>query len=176
MLDGDDLSRLLLVAAVVGVLVVLVAVYCNHLERRYAAEMVIPEAEEDAGPPAPDQPPVRYHAQVLAQAAVSYSISLFFALLGFVLLVDADEDGHGLASAIIAIALAVLFAVESRSSRSGMLDKTRALQAERIKLLTMVSDDDARNKLIADLMLHGDPPTGEPQDLRSPAASGDRSR
>jgi hypothetical protein len=176
MLDRDALSGLLLVAAVVGVVVVLVAAYCNRLERRYAAEMEIPDDDEESGSPAPDQPPVRYHAQVLAQASVSYYISLFFALLGFVLLVDADGDGRGMASAIIALALAVVFAVESRSSRAGMLEKTQALQAERVRLLSMVSDDEARNQLIAELLLRGEQVGGEQDIKRSPAASGDRAR
>ena len=177
MLDQDALGGLLLVAAVVGVVVVVLAAYCNRLERRYAAEMDIPDDDDDPGPPAPDQPPVRYHAQVLAQASVSYYISLFFALLGFVLLVDADGDGRGMASAIIALALAVVFAIESRSSRAGMLEKTQALQAERVRLLSMVSDDDARNQLISELLLRGDPPGGDPDtSRRSAATSGDRGR
>jgi hypothetical protein len=104
-------------------------VYSRYLERSYASNM---ESEDDGGAagPHPDQPSMRYHAQVLAQAAVSYYVSLFFAGLGFVLVVDADGDGRGLASAIIALVLAVVFFVESRRSRAGMLEQTLAMQAE----------------------------------------------
>jgi hypothetical protein len=174
MIDRDDVLWLLAVAVIVAVVVAVLAFYSTHLERRYASDMEPADGGEDAGPH-PDRPPVRYHAQVLAQAAVSYYVSLFLVGLGFVILVDTDGDGRGLAAALIAMVLAVVLFVESRRSRAGMLEQTRALQAEgeerrregeRIRLLQLVSDDDVRNRLVAEL-LRGEPAAHEPDPQRT---------
>ena len=159
MVDGDDVLWLLVVSLVIACVVALVAWYASYLERRYIRDLDRPGGGETAGPQ-PDQPPTRYHAQVLAQSAVSYYVALFFAVLGFVLVVDADGDGRGLASAVIALLLAVVFLVESRRSRAGMLEHVLALRAEgdkrlhereRLKAIELVNDDDQRAQLVRDI-------------------------
>lgn len=155
MLDQDDVQWLLVVALIVAAVVAGLAWYANHLEGSYADDMDPDDGGKDGGPQPPDQPPVRYHAQVLAQAAVGFYVSLFFALVGFVLLVD--DDSRGLASAIVAIVLAIVFFVESRRSRTGMLEKTLQVRAERIRLIELVTDEEERNRLISELLQPGRP-------------------
>jgi hypothetical protein len=165
MFDAEDVQWLLAVVAVMALIALGLATWSTHLENRYARGMVDPDAESEGGSQA-RSPHAVYHAQALAQSAVSYGVSMFFAGLGFVLLVDADNDGRGLAAAIIALLLAVVFFVESRKSRTGLLEQTRALRAEdedlrraeeRYRLVTLVTEGPERDKLVADLLLQGEP-------------------
>jgi hypothetical protein len=159
MLDADDVQWLLVAVGSVAAIVVVLAVYANRLERRYTRELSAARGSEE---PEPDELPVRYHAQVLAQAGVSYYISLLFAGLGFLVLVDSGGSGRGTVAAILTEAVAALFFIESRKSRSAMLEQTRALRAEgderrreeeRARLIAMVTEGEARDRLLSELVL-----------------------
>jgi len=166
MLDAQDVRWLLIAVASVSAIVVLLGSYGNHLERRYVRELQPPG--EDIHPDG-DELPVRYHAQALAQAWVSYYVSLFFIGLAFILVVGAD-NGRGLA-AVVTVVLAVIFFVESRKSRASMLEQARAHRAEdddrrrdeeRLRLIEMVSEGEARDRLVRKLMLRLEPSEAEP--------------
>lgn len=160
MLDAEDVRWLLIAVGSVAAIVVVLAVYANRLERRYSNELRA--ARGDDHDPAVDELPVRYHAQVLSQASVSYYISLLFAGLGFLILVDSGGSGRGTVAAVLTELVAALFFIESRKSRASMLEQTRALRAEseerrreeeRARLIEMVSEGEARDRLLSELVL-----------------------
>lgn len=163
MLDAADVRWLLTAVGSVSAIVVLLAVYGSHLERRYTKELE-PEAGDDHEGAASDGLPGRYHGQALAQAWVSYYICLFFAGLGFILLVGSD-DGRGVVVAVITVAVSALFFIESRKSRATMLEQSLAMRAEqderrreesRIRLIGMVSEPEARDRLVTELVMRRD--------------------
>jgi len=168
MVDVADVRWLLIAVASVSAVVVVIGLLGNRLEQRYALELRPPSDEPEQEP---DELPVRYHAQVLAQAWVSYYVCLFFTGLAFVLLVASDES-RGLLVALVTVILAAIYFVESRKSRASMLEQARALRAEdddrrreeeRMRLIALVSDGDARDRLVRELVLRLDHATGDAQ-------------
>jgi hypothetical protein len=164
MFDPSDVGWLLRVVAVMGVIALALAVCAKLLEAKYLRDM----SAESEGSGAVSRPPqANYHAQGLAHASVNWGVSIFFTGVSFVLLVDADDDGRGLVSAIIAMVFAVVFFVESRRSRSGMLEQTRLLRAEEderrrseehLAMVQLISEGADRDKMVIELLRqHGGP-------------------
>jgi hypothetical protein len=157
MFDPSDVGWLLRVVAVMGVIAVALAVCAKLLERKYLRDM----SNDPDAKGSPATPHANYHAQGLAHASVNWGVSIFFTGVSFVLLVDADDDGRGLISAIIAMVFAIVFFVESRRSRSDMLEQTRVLRAEEderrrseehLAMVQLISEGADRDKILIELL------------------------
>jgi hypothetical protein len=158
MFDPSDVGWLLRVVAVMGVIALALAVCAKLLEAKYLRDM---SSDADASGASSRTPHANYHAQGLAHASVNWGVSIFFTGVSFVLLVDADDDGRGLVSAIIAMVFAIVFFVESRRSRSDMLEQTRLLRAEEderrrseehLAMVQLISEGADRDKILMELL------------------------
>jgi hypothetical protein len=181
-------SSVQVIAGVASILVALaiivVAMRSGFLSRvRFGAFEIVASPKEQAQAAAlvaavttPDKEPVpfeteqlaQYYAQVLAQSKVSFWFSLFFASLGFGVIVIAGfsytKDAGGAAAAqfiagIIMDAVAALFFVQSKNAQAAMgdfFDKLRRdrQQVESRRLCESITSGPARDALRVQLSLH----------------------
>lgn len=185
----DLLSRSVeLIAAVASILValaiIIAAMRSGLLKRVRLGAFEIEASEREraqakalvAAVTTPDKEPIpfeteqlaQYYAQVLAQSKISFWFSLFFASLGFAVIVIAGFKYTSVASGaavaqfvagIIMDAVAALFFVQSKNAQAAMgdfFDKLRRdrQQVESRRLCESISSAAARDALRVQLSLH----------------------